>query len=119
LKKQLNTTKNPTSKKRKMESVLSTEINFTTSTDEDEEYFPFLCTYTRNKSTKLAKTSHPTTELVVSLQINYEECLLRVPAGTAPGSCIILEAYNSKNLIKSDKSNQTTWSTMSGQFTTD
>jgi hypothetical protein len=70
MKEQLDTKKNPDSKKRKMESVLATEINLTTSSDEDDEYFPFLPSYCRNKSTKLAKTSHRTTELVVSLQIN-------------------------------------------------
>jgi hypothetical protein len=112
LKKQLNTNKNPPSKKRKVDSVLATEINLTTSSDEDKEYFPFLPGYSRNKSTKLGKTSHPTTELVVSLQINDEKHLLRPLADTGASSSIILEAYTSKNLIKSDKSNQTTWSTM-------
>jgi hypothetical protein len=33
-------------------------------------------TMSKSERTKLAKTSHPTTELVVSLQINDEECLL-------------------------------------------
>jgi hypothetical protein len=119
LKKQSNTNKNPPSKKRKVESVLATEINLTTSSDKDEEYFPFLPSYCRNKSTKLAKTSHPTTEFVVNLQINNEEHLISALADTGAISSSILEAYTSKNLIKSDKSNQTTWSTMGGQFTTD
>jgi hypothetical protein len=102
--------------KRKVESVLSTEINLTTISDEDEEYFPFLSSYSRNKSTKLAKTSHPTTELVSSLQINNEEHLLRALADIGDSSNSILEAYTSKNLIKSDKSNQIISSTMGGQF---
>jgi hypothetical protein len=115
LKKKLNAKKNPPSMKRKVESVLSTEINLTTISDEDEEYFPFLSSYSRNKSTKLAKTSHPTTELVSSLQINNEEHLLRALADIGDSSSI-LEAYTSKNLIKSDKSNQIILSTMGGQF---
>ena len=118
LKKQLNT-KTPNSKKRKTESLLSTEINLTTTSDEDEEYFPFFSSLTRMKSNKLAKTSHPTSELVVSLNINNEEQLLRALADTGASSSIILEGYTSKNLIQRDKTNQTTWSTMGGQFTTD
>ena len=118
LKKQLNT-KIPNSKKRKVESLLSTEINLTTSSDEDENYFPFFSRLTRIKSSKRSKTSHPTSELVVSLNINNEELLLRALADTGASSSIILEGYTSKNLIQRDKSNQTTWSTMSGQFTTD
>ena len=118
LKKQLNT-KTPNSKKRKMESLLSTEINLTTSSDEDENYFPFFPSFTRIKSNKLAKTSHPTSELVVSLQLNNEEHLLRALADTGASSSIILEVYTSKQFIKTDKNNKTTWSTMGGQFTTD
>jgi hypothetical protein len=79
LKKQLNT-KIPNSKKRKTESLLSTEINLITTSDEDEEYFPFFSSLNRMKSNKLAKTSHPTSELVVSLNINNEEQLLRALA---------------------------------------
>jgi hypothetical protein len=64
------------------ESLLSTEINLTTTSDEDEEYFPFFSSLTRMKSNKLAKSSHPTSELVVSLNINNEEQLLRALADT-------------------------------------
>jgi hypothetical protein len=71
------------------------------------------------KSNKLAKTSHLTSELVVSLIINNEEHLLKALADSGASSSIILEDYTSKNLIQRDKSNQTTWSTMGGQFTTD
>jgi hypothetical protein len=59
---QLNPEKTASSKKRKAESVLSTEISLTTSSDEGEEYLftsskPFSTTIT-----KLAKSSHPTTD---------------------------------------------------------
>jgi Aspartyl protease len=118
LKKQLNT-KIPISKKRKTESILSTEISLTTTSDEDEEYFPFFSSLTRIKSNKLANISHPTSELVVNLNVNNEEQLLRALTDTGASSSIILEGYTSKNLIQSDKSNQTTWSTIGGQFTTD
>ena len=118
LKKQLNT-KIPNSKERKAESLLSTEINLTISSDKDENYFPFFSRLTRIKSSKRSKTSHPTSELVVSLNINNEEQLLRALADTGASSSIIPESYTSKNLIQREKSNQTTRSTMGGQFTTD
>jgi hypothetical protein len=54
----------------------------------------------------------------VSLNINNEEQLLRALADTGASSSIILEGYTSKNLMQRDKSNQTTWSTMGGQFIT-
>jgi hypothetical protein len=90
-KRQLNPGKNANNKKRKSGSLLSTDIsdiNVTTNSDEgdQQEYF---FTYSKSFSsgkTKLAKTSHPTTELVVSskspLNINYEEHLLRALADT-------------------------------------
>jgi hypothetical protein len=56
---------------------------------------------------------------VVSLNINHEEHVLRALADTGASSSITLEAYTSKDLIKHDKMNRTTWSTMVGQFTTD
>jgi hypothetical protein len=68
--------------------------------------------------TKLAKSSHPTTDLVVSLIVNNEKHLLRAPADTGASSKIILEAYTSAPFIKTDDSNKTTWSTMGGKFTT-
>jgi len=120
LKKRFNSnSKAPNSKKRKSESLCSNEINLTTTSDEDEEYFPFLANLTRIQSNKLAKTSHPTSELVVSLQLNNEEHLLRALADSGASSSIILEAYASKKAIQTDTNSQTTWSTMGGQFTTD
>jgi hypothetical protein len=71
-----------------------------------------------SRKTKLAKLSHPTTELVVSLIVSNEEHLLRALADTGASSSIILEAYTSSTFIKIDDSNKTTLSTMSGKFTT-
>ena len=65
------------------------------------------------------ENSHPTTELVVSLNVNHEEHVLRALADTGASTSIILEAYTSKDLIKQDKDSKTTWSTMNGQFTTE
>jgi hypothetical protein len=65
------------------------------------------------------ENSHPTNELVVSLNVNHEEHVLRALADTGASSSIILEAYTSKDLIKQDKDSKTTWSTMNGQFTTE
>ena len=107
------------SKKRKVESLLCTEINLTTSSDEDEEYFSTSPNFFRFSKPKLAKTSHPTSELVVSLTVIQEEHLLRAIADTSASSSIILEAYTSRHLIKNDDENKTTWSTMVGHFTTD
>jgi hypothetical protein len=67
--------------------------------------------------TKQAKSSHPTTQLVVSIIFNNEEDLLRALADTGASSSIILEAYTSAPFIKTDDSNTTTWSTMGGNFT--
>ena len=44
----------------------------------------------RSRSSKLAKTSHPTTEVVVSLGVNYEEHLLRLFADTDASNSVIL-----------------------------
>jgi hypothetical protein len=71
-----------------------------------------------SSKTKLAKSSHPTTELVVSLIVKNEEHLLRALADTGASSSIILEAYTSAPFIKTDDSNTNTWSTMGGKFTT-
>ena len=65
------------------------------------------------------ENSHPTTELVVSLNVNHEEHVLRALADTGASSSIIPEAYTSKALINHDRDNKTTWSTMNGQFTTE
>jgi hypothetical protein len=109
--------KTASSKKRKAESILSTEINLTTSSDEGEnkEYLFTSSKPFRSSKTKLAKSSHPTTELVVSLIVNNEERLLRALADTDASSSIILEAYTSAPFIKTDDSNTTTWSTMGGK----
>jgi hypothetical protein len=72
----------------------------------------------RSSKTKIAKSSHPTTELVVSLIVNNEEHLLRALADNGASSSIILEAYTSSPFIKTDDSNATTWSKMGGKFTT-
>jgi hypothetical protein len=116
LKKQLKPAKGANPKKWKAESLLSTEINLTHSSDEDEEYFA-LPSNISNSSNKLVQTSHPTSELVVSLNVNHEEHVLRALADTGASNSIVLEAYAPKNLIKYDKDKNTTWSTMGGQFT--
>jgi hypothetical protein len=43
----------------------------------------------------------------------------RALADAGVSSSIILEAYASKDLINHNKENKTTWSKMSGQFTTE
>jgi hypothetical protein len=120
LKRKLKPEKTASSKKRKTESILSTEINLTTSSDEGEEYL-----FTSSKpfsSSKIKLENHltqkPITELEVSLIINNQEHLLRALADTGASSSIILEAYTSASFIKTDDSNTTTWSTISGIFIT-
>jgi hypothetical protein len=71
-----------------------------------------------SSKTKIAKSSHTTTELVVSLIVNNVEHLLRALADIVASSSIIFEAYTSDPFIKTDDSNTTTWSTMGGKFTT-
>jgi hypothetical protein len=71
-----------------------------------------------SSKTKLAKSSHSTTELLVSLIVDNKEHQLRALADTGASSSIILEAYTSAPFIKTDDSNTTTWSTMGGKFTT-
>jgi hypothetical protein len=98
---------NASSKKRKAESILFTEIISTNRSDESEnkEYlFTSFKQFSSNK-TKQAKSSHPTTELIVSLILNHKEHLLRALADTIP-------------FIKTYDSNTTIWSTMGGKFTT-
>jgi hypothetical protein len=68
-----------------------------------EEYFLFHPTISRS-STKLVENSHPTTELVVTLNVNHEEHVLS------------FEAYTSKDSIKQNIENNTTWSTMNGSL---
>jgi hypothetical protein len=63
LKRQLKPEKTASSKKRKVESTLSTEINVTTRSDEVEKQ-EYLFTSSKpfsTSKTKLAKSSHPTT----------------------------------------------------------
>jgi hypothetical protein len=60
LKRQLKPEKTASSKKRKVESILSTDINLTTSSDEGEEYLFTSSKPFRSSKTKLAKSSHPT-----------------------------------------------------------
>jgi hypothetical protein len=105
---------------RKSVSIFSTEINFTSSSDEDEERDDLFTSSKPFSSRKnnLEKVSHPTIELVVSLIVNNEEHLLRAIADTVTRSSIILDAYTSAPFIKTDDSNTTTWSTMGGKFTT-
>jgi hypothetical protein len=118
LEKQLKPAKGTNHKNRKAEPLLSTEIDLTNNSNEDEEYFTLLSIIS-NTSNKLVKTSHPTSELVLSLNVNHEEHVLRALASTGSSSSIILEGYTSKNLIMYDEERKTTWSTMGGQFATD
>jgi hypothetical protein len=62
LKSQLKPEKTASSKKRKAESILSNEINLTTSSDEDtsEEYLFISSKPFSSSKTKLAKSTHPT-----------------------------------------------------------
>ena len=83
------------------------EINLTTRSDEDEEYFSTSPNFFRSSKSKLAKASHPTFELVVSLTVNQEEHLLRALSDTGASNRIILEAYISRHLIKSNDENKT------------
>jgi hypothetical protein len=55
----------------------------------------------------------------VTLNVNHEEHVLRALADTGASSSIILEAYTSKDIIKHNKDNKTTWSTTGSQCTTD
>jgi hypothetical protein len=71
-----------------------------------------------SSKTKLEKSSHPTTELVLSLIVKNEEHLLRALADTGVSISIILEAYTSPPFIKTDDNNTITWSKMDGKFTT-
>jgi hypothetical protein len=96
LKRQLKPKTSESSNNRKAESILSTEVNLTTSSDTGEEQeYPFTSSKPFSSSkTKLAKSSNPITELVLSLIVNNEEHLLRALADTGASSSIILEAYN-------------------------
>jgi hypothetical protein len=73
-----------------------------------------------SSKTKLAKSSHPNTELVVIIIVNNKEHLLRAIAdtGVISSSSIVLGANISVPLIEKDDSNANTWSTMGGKFIT-
>jgi hypothetical protein len=109
------------SKTRKAESILSTEINLTNSSDEGEnqEYLFTSSNPFSSIETKLQNhlSQQPITELVVSLIINHEEHLRRALVDAGDSSSIILEAYTSASFIKIYDNNTTTWSTMGGKFT--
>jgi hypothetical protein len=66
---------------------------------------------------KPVENTHPTTKLVVTLNVNHQEHMLRALADTGASSSIILESYTSKDSIKQNLKNNTTWSTMNGQLT--
>jgi hypothetical protein len=68
---------------------------------------------------KLVENSHPTTELVVTLNVNHEEHMLRALADTGASNNIIHKDYTSKNIIKHNNNDTTTWSIMNAHFTTD
>jgi hypothetical protein len=91
-KKQFKPAKVENFKRKKAESILSTEINLTNSSDEMEEYFLFQPTISRS-SIKLIENSHLTTELVETLNVNHEEHELRALADTGVSSSIILKDY--------------------------
>jgi hypothetical protein len=66
-------------------------------------------------NTSFQQLSQLTTEFAMSLIVNNEENPLRSLSDIG-ASCIIIEAYASVLIIKTDDSNTTTWSTMGGQF---
>jgi hypothetical protein len=94
-------------KKRKVESLFSTEINLTTSSYEDEEYFVTFPTIFSLDTPKPGTNTSVTTELVVSLKANKKEHALRAVADTGASSSIILETFLSKDHIINGESSQT------------
>jgi hypothetical protein len=77
---------------RKAKSCLSTEINLTSSSDEDtsEEYFFTSSKLLSSNKTKLAKSSHPTTELLVNQIVSHGEQLHRALADTGARTSSII-----------------------------
>jgi hypothetical protein len=69
-----------------------------------------------SSKTKVAKSSHPTNEMVVSFIDNHDKHLIRNLEDTGTTNIIILEAYTSAPSIKIDDINTNTWSTMDGKF---
>jgi hypothetical protein len=105
-------------KKRKDESLLSTEIILTTSNDKDEEYFvPFPNIFSPVIHKPGRNTSVPT-DVVLSFKANQEENVLRALADTGVSSSIILGSFLSKDHIINGESCQTNWRTVAGHFTT-
>jgi hypothetical protein len=75
LKRQLKPEKTASSKKRKAESILSTEINVTTSSDEgkNKEYWFTSSKPFSSSKTKLAKSSHATTNHSVGSESHCQQ----------------------------------------------
>jgi hypothetical protein len=73
LKRQLKPEMTTSSKKSYSESILYTEINLTNSSDEGEEYLFTSSKLFRSSKTKLAKSSHPTNESVVSMKPHSQQ----------------------------------------------
>jgi hypothetical protein len=67
------------------------KLILTTSSDEYEEFFVTSPNFFRARKSKLAKSSHHSTELVVSLNVNHEEHLVRALADSIVSSSNILE----------------------------
>jgi hypothetical protein len=122
LKRKLKPENTSSSKKRKAESLLSIDINLTTSDDEGD-YKEYLFIFPKPfSSDKIIYQNHliyqSSIELVVSLIVKYDEHLLRALADTGASRSIMLEACNSAPCNKTDDSNTTTWSTIGDKFTT-
>jgi hypothetical protein len=88
-----------TPRKKNAESLLSTEINSTNSSDKMEDYY-FIPPANSRIHTKSVENTHPTTELVVSINGNHQEHMLRALADTDASCSIMFEAYTSKKQMK-------------------
>jgi hypothetical protein len=62
------------------------------------------------------KITHPTSELMASLNLHHEDRLLREFFDTNSRSSIIFEAFTSEKVIRNEKANKPTWITVGGQF---
>jgi hypothetical protein len=76
--------------------------------------FPVTC----STNNTVLKITHPTSEVVVSYNGNYEQHFIRAIADTSASCSITLENNTSENLIRNDERNKSAWSTMDAQFTT-
>jgi hypothetical protein len=65
---------------------------------------------------KIEKSSHPTTQLVVSLIVNNVEHLIKAIADTGASSSSILKTYISVPFIKNDDIKTIIWITIGGNF---